>query len=449
MSAITFTGLSSGIDTASLVTQLVAAERAPATAIASKQSDLNTQKSIVGSLSSALSALGTAAQAMNLASELQPRTATSSDANVTVAASSGAAATVHDVFVQQLARGQITSSRTFLSAGAGALGAGSLSITTGTTTKSIDYTSVDSLADIAARITSAGAGASASVLFDGTTYRLMVAANATGTAAAPVFSETGDGLGLSDPANVKIAAKNAIATIDGVDVTRGSNVISDAVAGITLTLVSPHATTAATATTPASHASAMVTVALDTAGLTGKLTTLVSAYNAVNSALHVQLDYTGTKKGTDTLFGDATLRQLQGALGSVMSAGYGASTTSANTLGAIGLTRATDGALSLDSTKLTAALATNPNAVSDLFVTGGFAKAMTTMTDAYARSSDGILASKSQSLVSQFKQLQTQADQINSRADALQTQLQAQFTQLETAMSKLKGQSAYLTSIFG
>ena len=52
MTAVTFTGLSSGIDTASLVNQLVSAERAQATAIASRQSDLGSQKSIVGSLSS-------------------------------------------------------------------------------------------------------------------------------------------------------------------------------------------------------------------------------------------------------------------------------------------------------------------------------------------------------------------------------------------------------------
>jgi flagellar hook-associated protein 2 len=440
MTAITFSGLASGIDTVSLVAKLVAAERSPATAIATKQSDLNTQKSILGSLSTALAALGTAAKGMDLATGLQPRIAASSDAHVTVAASSGAAATVHDIRVQQLARGQITASRTFTSAAAGALGAGSLSITTGTTTTSIDYASTDSLADIAGKINTAGTGASASVLFDGTSYRLMVAATATGTAAAPKFTETGDGLGLANPANVKIPAQDAIARIDGVDVTRSSNVISDAVAGLTLTLVSPHAAT---------DASSAINVALDTTSLTTQLKSLVAAYNAVNGGLHVQLDYTGTKKGTDTLFGDSTLRQLQGALGSVMSSSYGPSTSATNTLGALGLTRATDGSLTLDTAKLAGALATNPNAISDVFVTGGFAAALTTMTTAYARAGDGILASKSQSLVTQSAQLQTQADHINARADALGIQLSAQFTQLETAMSSLKSQSAYLTSIFG
>lgn len=435
MTTVTFTGLSSGIDTSSLVTQLVAAERAPADVIASRQSDLNTQKSIVGSLSSALAALGTAARGMDIASEVQPRTAASSDAHVTVAASSGAAATVHDVRVRQLARGQITASRSFSSAGAGVLGDGSLQIAIGTTTKSISYSSTDSLADIASKINSSGAAVSASVLFDGTSYRLMVAAGATGTAAAPTFTDGGDGLGLANPANIKVPARDAIAVVDGVEITRGKNVIDDALAGLTLTLASPHADT---------DPSTQVQVTLDSKSVTDKLKSIVSAYNAVNSALHVQLDYTGTRKGTNTLFGDSTLRQLQGALGTVMSSAYGDTT-----LGAVGLVRAKDGSLTLDETRLASALAANPNAVGDLFVTGGFATTMSTLTDSYSRGGDGILALKSKALTDRSAVLQTQADRINARADKLKTQLEAQFTALETAMTKLKGQSSFLSSIFG
>jgi flagellar hook-associated protein 2 len=443
MTAVTFSGLSSGLDTSALVNQLVAAERAPADLIATRQSDLNTQKSIVGSLSSALAAFGTVARGMDLASELQPRTAASSDGHVTVAASSGAAATLHDVRVRQLARGQITGSRTFSSADAGVLGAGSLSITVGTTTKSITYGATDSLTEIASKINNSGAAASASVLFDGTSYRLMVAATATGTSAAPVFSDGGDGLALSNAANIKVAARDSIATIDGVDVTRGSNVISDALAGLTLTLVSPHAD---------ADVSSAVTVAQDTNGVRDKLKSLVSAYNAVNSALHAQLDYTGTKKGTNTLFGDSTMRQLQGALGNLMSSAYGdpaLGPAAALTIGGIGLVRARDGSLTLDETKLNTALSTNPNAVTNLLTSGGFAAAVTKLTDAYSRSGDGILAGKTKGLSARQTVLQTQADRINAHADALRTQLEAQFTKLEMVMTRLKSQSSFLTSVLG
>jgi flagellar hook-associated protein 2 len=440
MPAVTFSGLASGIDSASLITQLVNAERAPVNAITQQQSDLNSQKTVLGNLSTALAALGTAMRGLALPSQVQPLTASSSDGHFTVAASSDALATVHNVFVKQLARSEVTSSRELTSAAAGVLGTSSVTITTGAKSAQINYSASDSLADIAARINDADLDASASVLFDGSKYRLMVASTGSGTAAAAKFVDSGDSLQLSALTANTVEAKDAIATIDGVDVTRASNVIDDAVAGLTFTLVSPHAATDNGAT---------VNVTLDSTALKSKLQSMISAYNTVNSALHAQLDYTGSKKGTDTLFGDFTLRQLQGALGNVMTSGYGSDPLNPQTLGAIGLTRARDGTLSLDDAKLTAALAKNPNAIGDLFVTSGFATAMTRLTDAYSSPGDGLLSSKSQSLSDRSRALQTQADQINARADALQSQLQAQFTALETAMSQLKSQSSQLTSILG
>src|SRR5262245_12803333 len=121
MTAVTFTGLASGIDSASLITQLVNAERAPVNAITAQQSDLGSQKTIVGNLSTAVAALGTAMRGLLLPSQVQPRTAASSDSHVTVAASSDALATVHNVFVQQLATSEVTGSRQFDSAAAGVL----------------------------------------------------------------------------------------------------------------------------------------------------------------------------------------------------------------------------------------------------------------------------------------------------------------------------------------
>jgi flagellar hook-associated protein 2 len=208
-------------------------------------------------------------------------------------------------------------------------------------------------------------------------------------------------------------------------------------------LVPPHA---------AADASAAVAVTQDTNSVRDKLKSLVSAYNAVNSALHAQVDYTGTKKGTNTLFGDSTMRQLQGALGGLMSSAYGDPTLgpeAALTIGGVGLVRAKDGSLTLDETKLNSVLSTNPNAVTELFTTGGFAAAVTNLTDAYSRSGDGILAGKTQGMTARQTVLQSQSDRINARADALKTQLEAQFTKLETVMTRLRSQSAFLTSVLG
>lgn len=436
MSAITFSGLASGIDSASLIDKLVSIERSPATALSTQQSDLNTKKSIVGSLSSAVAALGTAVRAMDLDSEIRPRAATLSDtSHLSIAVSASASGGVHDLRVKQLATAQVASTRLFDAATAGQVGIGSVDITVNGTMKSVTWDATDSLESIATKITGANAGVSASVLFDGTKHRLVVTSNNTGLTGAATFADHGDGLDLSNPANIKVPAANAIVAIDGIDVTRSQNVISDALSGVTLTLNTAHA-----ATDPATKA----TVALDQKSLTDKVKAVVTAYNAVNAALHVQLDYNGTTKGSSTLFGDATLRQLQGALASTMSQAYGGSN-----LGTLGLTRDKTGGLTFDEAKFTAAMSSDPDAVSKVFVTGGFATAVGKLADTYTAAGTGLLAVKSQSLVDRHKSLNIQIDRINATADALQTRLEKQFSALEKAMSSFKSQSSYLTSIFG
>lgn len=434
MPAITFGGLATGLDTTSLIEQLVSVERSAANRVSTRKSNIDTQKSIISSLSSSLSTLATAARALDLDTEVKPRAVSVSDSRVGVAVSSTATAGVHEFRVTSLAAAQVTQSRAFTSSAAGVLGAGGLDITVGGTTKSISWTATDSLDDIATRINSADAKVNASVLrVDDSNYRLVVTAKESGTANAPTFVETGDTLGLSDPLNVKVAAANAVVNVDGIDIVRPSNIISDALSGVTLTLANTHA-----ATDPSSKA----TVTLDTTALTDKVKKVVDAFNTVNAALHVQLDYTGTKKGESTLFGDSTLRQLQTAIGALASSPWGDTNISV-----IGITRDRTGGMTLDTAKLTEAVGKDPDAVAKLFVTGGFANAIGTLADQYTRATDGVLATKSQALTDRQKILQDQIDRINKKADDLDTRLTAQFAALEQAMTKLRSQSSYLSAL--
>lgn len=429
MSTISFSGLVSGLDSASLIDQLVAAEKSGATTLASRQSDLNTQKSIVGSLSSVLSSLGSLARGMTDASALAPRTASSSDSHISVTASATANVMTHSVRVDSLAAAGVSSSREFATSGAGVAGAGGLSITVEGTTKSISWTASDSLASIASKINDASAGASAAVLFDGTNYRLVVTAAKSGTAADPTFVESGTALGMT----VKVPANDAHVRIDGIDITRATNVIDDVVTGVTFTLSSAHALgeTASTAD-----------ITLDRTALKKKLTDFVAAYNSVNSALHVQLDYTGTKKGTNTLFGDSTLRQLQSSLATQLGSEFGGLT-----LSSVGISRDKTGAMTFDPAALEGALAKDSRVVDKLFSSGGLAASLQTLSDAYTRAGDGAFAAKTKNLESRYKTLQSQIERINSRADAMRSQLEKQFTAMERALSAFQSQSAYISKI--
>jgi flagellar hook-associated protein 2 len=434
MSTITFNGLASGLDSASMIEQLVNVERSGANTATTRKSNLDTQKSIVNSLSSGLSALATAVRAMDLDSEIKPRTASNSDNRVSVAASAGASPGVHDLRVKSLATSQVTQSRSFASSAAGVIGDGSVAITVGGTTKNVTWTTADSLDTIASRINSADAGVIASVVkVDEGDYRLVMNAKESGTAKAPTFVDGGDGFDLSNSANIKRPATNAVIEIDGIDITRPSNTITDAIAGMTLTLNSVHATTDPTA---------KATVSLDSTALTAKVQKLVDAFNNVNASLHNQLDYTGTKKGENTLFGDSTLRGLQSALSTLKTNAYGENTT----LSAIGISIDKGGALTLDSAKLVEAVTKDPDAVSKIFLTNGFAAATVDLADRYTRS-DGLLATKTQGLTDRQKLLQDTIDRINKKADDLQSRLEKQFAALEEAMSKMKSQSSYLSAI--
>ena len=433
MSAVSFSGLSSGLDTTSLISKLVSAEKSSETQYTSQQTTLSGQKSVVDALTSAVASLGSMASDLALPSTLQMRTASSSDTHISVAASGTATATVHDIRVNQIASAQVASSNTYTGDTVGIAGAGSVKITSGTTSATVTYDATDTLSSIASKINNANAGVSASVLFDGTQYRLMVASKTTGTANAATFTETGSGLGLSDSANIKVPAKDAKLSIDGVDIVRSTNVIDNAIPGLTITASSIQA-----ATDPDTS----VTVSNDTSALTTKLNSFVTAFNRVAGSVASQLTYNASASTQSALFGDSTLRSLQGALNSFASQTFG--TMHLNDLG---LSLDKDGLMSLDSTKLTTALQANPDAMTNLFVTGGFAKSVSAMSKMYSEAGDGILVTKSAGMTDRNKLLQDSIDQIEQNATALQTRLQDQFTQMEAALSTMQSQSSYITQM--
>lgn len=433
MSAVSFSGLASGIDTGALIDKLVAAEKTQATAYQTQQSTLSSQQNVVDALTSSMSSLGSLARDLKLPSSLQMRTASSSDSHVSVAVSGTATSSVHSVRVNSTAAAQVATSRTFSSADAGAVGDGSVQITGNGTTATVSYSATDSLASIASKINDSKTGVTASVLYDGSQYRLVVASQKSGTANAATFVDSGDSLGLAS--NISVPARNASLTVDGVTISRPTNVIDDALPGVTIT-----ANSAQNATDPDSA----VTVANDVTSLTAKLQSFVTAYNSVAGAISAQSTYNAAATSQSALFGDSTVRQLQSAMSRLATSQYNGAD-----LSQLGLSIDRDGLMTLDSTKLSTALTANPNAISDMFVTNGFGKAVSDLSDVYTQAGDGVLTAKSKGLQDRFKLLQDQIDQINDNADALQTRLETQFSKLEQAMSDLNSQKSYIASILG
>ena len=434
--SINFNGLVSGLDTASMIDQLVAAEKSSATVLRQRVTDVNRQGTIIDDLTTRLLSVRDKARALDQASELRTAKATSSDdSHASVVVSGSAAAATHSLRVDTLARAQVTTSRTFASSGAGVAGTGSVDITTSAGTKSVSWTTTDTLQDIADRINAADAASTASVVYDGTNYRLVATARQPGVANAPTYTDGGAGLGWSAPANVTIAASDARFTLDGIAMTRSTNLVADAASGMTLTLKRAHAV---------GETDTIVDVSSDGDAVKTKVKDVVDAFNTAANLVTSQLSYSGVTKGAGTLFGDSTLRQLQLAMNKAATDSHGG-----KTLAGLGITFDRTGRLSIDDAKLTAAIAADPRAAERLFVDGGLGTKLGDLADQYARSGDGILAAKGKSLDSQAASYQKQIDRIEDAATKVGERLRDQFTKLEKALSTMQQQSARLTAILG
>ncbi len=167
--------------------------------------------------------------------------------------------------------------------------------------------------------------------------------------------------------NQKSAAQDASFSVDGVDYTRSSNTVSDVIPGVSMTLLS---TNDATTSTPAN-----ISVAEDTSSVSGTISNFVTAYNGVVDYINSQDTFTpdstnaeGTAQSSPELFGNYALTSVQNQLSSMLNVN-----SNGKTLADVGITVNTTGELVVDSSKLQAALQSDPTTVASLFGVSGTA----------------------------------------------------------------------------
>jgi flagellar hook-associated protein 2 len=266
--------------------------------------------------------------------------------------------------IDQLATVHQAAAASTFSSGTALVGAGTFSLTLGSTTTSLTTTSGTTLSQLAAQINASNAGVGAAVVgVDASTSRLVLTAKASGAAAA--FTASGTQASLAT-FNLLQQGKDAIIKIgatNGISLSRPSNQISDVISGLTISL---------TATT-AADAPVTVTVAQDPASVVKAVQGMVDAYNAAYSSLKQYTAYDATTKSAGLLLGDPAAGGMLGRLNQVLAdqvKGLGGSYTSA---GSIGISMQADGTFALDQSKLTGALAADPRAVTNLLARSGSA----------------------------------------------------------------------------
>ena len=172
------------------------------------------------------------------------------------------------------------------------------------------------------------------------------------------FDANGD---LGSAASIRkrqlVAGADASLTVDGVDVTRSENTITDIMTGVTLDLLKADTGTTVT-----------LNVGRDTEAVTTKIRAFVTSYNTVSSYIHTQSSYDATEqKVGGVLFGDGTLSSVKSDLTSLLVQSVWGVASEFSTMGLIGVNVDTQGQLSVNGEKLAGYLTTNFNDVQQLF----------------------------------------------------------------------------------
>jgi flagellar hook-associated protein 2 len=395
--ALSSPGIGSNLDINGIVSQLMSVERQPLQALERKEASYLAKLTAFGTVKGALSSFQSAVKGLADISKFQALKVTPADTSIaTATASSAATPGTYSLEVTKLAQAQkltsVGQASTSTAVGNGTLtfdfgtitggtfdsatgkytGSTFTSNGSGTKTVTIDATN-NTLSGIRDAINSAKIGVTATIVNDGgaSPYRLVLTEGTTGKTNSVKISVSGDaalstllahdpgaapaGQALSETAT----AQNAEFKVDGISVSKTSNTITDVIQGVTLNLLKE--TTSAT----------KITVAADTAATSNAVNQFVTAFNQINQTLKDVAAYNATTKTASVLTGDATIRNIQTQIRSVLNVAVSGGASTYTLLSQIGVTTKKDGTLTVDSTKLQTALDTNFKEIAGLFAAVG------------------------------------------------------------------------------
>ncbi len=472
MATISSVGIGSGLDANGIIAKLVALEKQPLTALATRATNIQSQISAFGQIQSQFSALADVASRISDATTWSARSASSSNTNAaTITAARSANATSFTLDIDALALRQSISSPP-LTAGA-AVGAGTLSLQLGTwASVGTSFTpasgsaavviavgAADTVADIANKINAAGAGVVATTFNDGMQDRLLLQSKGTGEAAgfrvqsadaalAPLIfdPQNSPGVGMASTGISIQYGQNAKARINGLQVTSATNTLSGNIPGVTINLLST--TTTGYGTVGEVKSPATMSISEDVTPSVKNVQDFVVAYNTLNQSLTDLTRYDASTKSAGLFQGDSTVVGMQNVLRSMIgSASLG---LTSQRLSDVGIQSLRDGSLAINTSKLSTA-ANNGTSLQQLFttnngnpLTNGFALKFKTLAQGVLATGGSVTneASALKRLLAQNASAQTK---VNDRAAVIEIRLKAQYSALDAQMGSLNALSAYVT----
>jgi flagellar hook-associated protein 2 len=428
------------MDTNSIINGLVGIERQAVRRIERKRAQTQQAASTFSTLRGKLEALQDMATKMSEAKTFGRLSAQSSDEAVLTTNAEGDADTGGlNVLVERLAKAdKVMSNRVSDKSASGLLSPGSLELTIGDDVFEFEVTADTTLEDLKNAINATDADFSASIVNDGTGYRLTVSGTETGAENSVGITELGGfSLGLEDPSNVLSQAQDAQIVIDGrLTITSDSNTFEDVIEGVTFDV---HKT---------SQDPVEVNISRDAEGQAEAIGEFVDAYNEVASFIDGQIRPAQVGERS-MLHNDSTMssirNQLRETLRTVIPNG-----SDYNTASRIGIETTSTGGIELDKAKLEDALEADFSGVMSIFVQDDtgladlFDKAIDVMVE-----QDGLIENRTDGLDRRVRDLNKRIDGQNRRVDSFEARLKSQFQAMEQMISSLNSQSAFLQSKIG
>jgi flagellar hook-associated protein 2 len=440
MTGIRLTGLVSGLDTDSIVTQLMSMERQPRSRMELQQTAVQARQANLRDIASKLGALKTAAADLRSAGAwADTQSIDSSDATkVSARATAGVGPGGYDVAVTQLASAArrtytyraptADSTLTFYDGPAQDHARATVTLTAGMT--------------IDDAVTAINAKPETGVFAVKVNGALVLSSRTTGEISNFTATDTDGALGA---ATTPVDGTDALFTVGSQSFQRSSNVVSDAVPGLELTLKARTSSTSINVGGPAP----------DTSAVKDKLKGFVNAYNAVVTAIRTDLDEkrvanaaNATDASKGSLFGDQGLAGILSDLRRIVSepidgaagpslASLGITTGAANTGTAVNADSVM-GKLVFDAAAFDKAITADPLAVKRLLGAGGvdgFAQKLESRLAPQVEAG-GLLDKRITGADDEIKRIRDSLTRFDDKMDLREQRYRAQFTALEQAMSR-------------
>ncbi|EAR09467.1 flagellar filament capping protein FliD [Reinekea blandensis] len=330
MAGIQSLGIGSGLLTSELVEQLVEAERAASDLrLDTRTARVEAKITAYAEVRNMLDGLSSSISSLSQAATIQSSSATSSnDSVLTASTSSTAEPGSYRINVDEIAKSHSLASKQYNSVD-DTIGTGTLTFKFGTTNYDTDnsYLSFEQSADsevtsieinsenntlggVRDAINNADFGVSASVVYDGTGYRLLLTSDETGEETSMEITASGDaGLqalaynGAQNTAGTNMEetqkGSDASVRINGLAITSTDNSLDQVIKGVTINL------------TETSDSAVTLNVSRDVSDIADKIDTFVEKYNEYKGLYDELTKYDPSDEIGGILLGDNVLRTVQ------------------------------------------------------------------------------------------------------------------------------------------